>query len=158
MSQFSVVFLEQDNSRSFIAFELNKLDHLLKIKAIGEFVKSSPFELNFYNSIGVSKWEILLFPNGQYDCNGKPDSRIFVYLKMMSCEKMSMELKLDVKVQLGTDVGWELNQRLCFRNAGTRWTRIHLVNVNKLKDLSGNSALISLYLTEHLKNSVSLTT
>lgn len=157
MDHFSSVFLEQNNSDSLIVFEINKIGHLIQKTSVGEYVKSSNFELNFKNSIGKSSWVLILFPNGQYDCNGMPNKRIFVYLKMINCEKMSTVLKLDVKFQLGSGIGWNQHQNFCFNNVRTRWTGTHLVGLNVLsnRDYPDDTAVLSLYLKEHSNNSVS---
>lgn len=148
--------LEQNSSHSLIVFEIKKIAQLLQKTSVGEFVKSCPFELKFSKSIGQSKWVLILFPNGQYDCNGMSDEQISVYLKMISCEKVSMVLKLDVKFQLRSGIGWKQVQSLCFNNVRARWIGIQLVGVNELSknDCSDNTAMLSVYLTEHSINSV----
>lgn len=155
MSGLSVVFVEQISARSLIVFEISNVSHLIQNKSVGEFVKSCTFKLNYTNSIGLSTWELLLFPNGQYDCNGIPDEQTSVYLKVVKCENMSEELKLDVKVQIGGHIGRKQNQSFCFSHASTTWTRTKLMNVNALKNYQGNTAVFSLHLTEHSKNTVS---
>lgn len=147
------IYCEQNLAQSMGVFELKDIGRVLPIISVGQFVKSNNFVLHFPNSIGLSHWELLLFPNGQYDSEGTVDERVHLYLKMVKCTKMSEEIKLDVKFQLGNCVGWKSHQSFCF-NKRTRWIGTHLIGAKQL--LSNNDAvLISVQLTEHLKRSVS---
>lgn len=151
MNEFTSISVEQNISQTFIVFEINNLSELLQKVSVGQFVKSC-IELNFPTSIGKSKWDIILFLNGQYDHIGIHDERVSVYLKLTSCEHQSKVLKFDVKFQLGSKCGWEQEQCLCINNIRTRWIRTHLININDIisDGCLDDTLLLSLYLKENV--------
>lgn len=151
MTGFIVISLEQLASESVIVLEISKITSILRKTSVGEFVKSHTFDLHFSNSIGQSKWVVILFLNGQYDRNGKPDKRICVYLQMISCERDAIEIKLDVKFQLGEKRFCKQDQLFCFKDVKKRWIGATIDEI--IKNGFPDTLLLSVYLTCSTENS-----
>lgn len=128
---FPIVSLEQNIFESQIVFQVLNIGEILRKTSVGEFTKSETFELSFPTSIGKSKWDVILFLNGQYN-NGNPDRRVSLYLKMIYCEKPSMVLKFDVGFQLGHVKNWKLHQMVCFNDVNRRWIGPQFFNPNEV--------------------------
>lgn len=131
MFTFPIVSMEQNIFQSQIVFEILNIREILRKTSVGEFIKSESFELYFPTSIGKSKWDVILFLNGQYN-NGNPDRRVALYLKMIYCEKPSMVLKLDVAFQLNHVKNRKLNEMVCFNDLNRRWIGPQFFNLNEV--------------------------
>lgn len=147
MNEFAIVSLQQNILQTAITFEINNISELLRTTCVGEFVKSQTFVLHFPMSIGYSKWVVVLFLNGQYDSRGSPDKRVSVYLRMISCEKESVALKLDVKFQFEQVHSLKIDTLLCFKEVRMRWVGTQLLPINEITDCR-DSMLLSMYLNE----------
>lgn len=131
--EFDVIVAERNQLRAEIVFIVKQWSSIVQKISVGQSIKSGPFTLDFPASIGKSKWNLLLFPNGQYE-NGRSNDTLAVYLKLLQCERQSAELNFHVTVGFGDENAnvERRNQRICFENAKTRWIGIPLINVNEL--------------------------
>lgn len=150
MDRFGVVSIEQNVSESLIHFEIRNFSEMLQKICVGQFVKSCHFVLNFPRSIGLSTWAVILFPHGQYDFEGKHDKRVSVYLNLIGCEVQSVDIKLDVNIQLGQVHANKKDQILCFDDMKKRWFGMHFSNFDETDRIAcGSTSLLSVYIKEH---------
>lgn len=163
--EFNVVSIDQRNSESLVVFEINKVSSIVRKTNVGQYVKSKPFELNYPTSIGKSKWNIILFLNGQYEHGGMPNDVICIYLKMLHCEQQSSAFKFDVKFQLGINCATETkkNQSVCFNNVRTRWIGTKLINTNEMilkgsRYIQNDTLFLSVHLNENFPKHLSVET
>ncbi|XP_037049117.1 uncharacterized protein LOC119083502 [Bradysia coprophila] len=135
--EFDVVSVDQKNLESLIVFQVQQISSFVRRISVGQFIKSSPFELQFPISIGRSKWILFLFLNGQYEA-GEANEMISIYLMLDQCEHQSAEFKFDVKFQFGESATVvRKNQRLCFESVKERWFG---ANIMKITDMILNDS------------------
>ncbi|XP_037042382.1 uncharacterized protein LOC119078777 [Bradysia coprophila] len=107
---------------------LNFLQHARKL-AIGQCITSPIFEMKCAN-IGHSRWMLIVFPAGQYECE-KDNGQLSVYLKMMECEYEHERLLVDVKFFIGSEEKFsKIVQASTFQysNRRTRWVGTNLTS------------------------------
>lgn len=159
--EFDVVSVDQDDLQSLVVFEINRVSKIVRKTNIGQYIKSRFFDLNFPKSIGRSKWQVILFLNGQYEA-GQPNEVINIYLKMVKCERQSAEFKFDINFKLGSENATTTmnDQILCFDEVKTRWIGTQLIPINEMikngsQFIHGDILLLSAHLKEHFTKHVS---
>ncbi|KAG4070004.1 hypothetical protein HA402_013664 [Bradysia odoriphaga] len=107
---------------------LNFLQQARKL-AIGQCITSPIFEMKCAN-IGHSRWMLIVFPAGQYECE-KDNGQLSVYLKMMECEYEHERLLVDVKFFIGSEEKFSKIVRAStfqYSNRRTRWVGTNLTS------------------------------
>lgn len=158
--EFDVVSVDQNqnNLESLIVFQIQQISSAVRLTSVGQFIKSSPFELEFPISIGRSKWILFVFLNGQYEA-GHANDTISIYLKLIECEHQSAEFKFDAGFQFGSEGTTMIkkNLRLCFANIRTRWFGVNLIKttemiLNKSRFIRDDVLMLTVSLNELLKD------
>lgn len=103
MSAYNIIVndVEKTKSKILCLARIDNYRNVLKHVSIGQSIRSDPFQLDYYDSIGTSSWMLLFFPNGQYIESSNSvvmgSGRASMYLKMVDCEHQSESLTMTVK-------------------------------------------------------------
>lgn len=93
------VFATNKSDEYECRFDIKNFSCLRGSVSVGESLESEEFSLLFPNSIGESKWKLLIYPNGQYIYE-KAGASVAIYLVMLCCEKEDDALTANVSFQL----------------------------------------------------------
>lgn len=157
--EFDVVSVDQNqcNLESLVVFQIQQVSAAVQRTCVGQFIKSSSFELEFPISIGRSKWNLFLFLNGQYEA-GHPNETISSYLMLTECDNPSAEFKFNVEFQFGSEgtTVVKKNQRLCYANIKSRWLGVSLLKttemiLNKSRFIRDDVLMLTVTFNELLK-------
>ncbi|KAJ6638657.1 hypothetical protein Bhyg_11394 [Pseudolycoriella hygida] len=81
-----------------------KIPNYMEIRkyiSVGELIETKePFDLNFNGR--MSKWSIIFFPNGQYDCDGVASNNWCVYIKLISCDQPDEAMRMNISITLSS--------------------------------------------------------
>lgn len=103
MAAYNIIVNDiQKTENKFVCLaRIDNYRNMLKHVSIGESITTEPFNINFDNSIGMSKWVLIFYPQGQYiHCKNATISgngRVSMYLKMVACKNEDYSLMTSVK-------------------------------------------------------------
>lgn len=123
---------------------IDNYKNMLKHVSIGESITTKPFDINFQNSIGASKWVLIFYPQGQYIRSKHStilgSGQVCMYLKMVACENEDKSLMTSIKfyikspyAEMKDDFPCTMSATFLYRDLNKRWTGpFNLAPIEKL--------------------------
>lgn len=131
MALYNIVVnhVKKTDNKVLCLARIDNYRNMLKHVSIGESITSEPININFHNSVGDSKWELIYFPKGQYIPSRNStilgNGTASIYLKMKCCENQHESLMTTVKFFIKSPYSGMKDKFPCQRNATFSYHDLH---------------------------------
>ncbi|XP_037033300.1 uncharacterized protein LOC119072232 isoform X3 [Bradysia coprophila] len=135
MSAYTIIVndVQKMKNKILCLARIDNYRNVLKHVTVGESIRTDPFRLDFYDSVGTSSWMLIFYPKGQYvesrNSVVKESGRASMYLKMVDCEHQDDSLGLAIRFFIKSpycDVLDKFSTSKCanfsYRNLSERWS------------------------------------
>lgn len=146
MSAYNIVVndVQKTENKVLCLARIDNYRNMLKRVSVGQSISTEPIRINFRDSIGASRWNILFYPRGQYIYSSKnsdilASGRVSIYLKMICCENEEKSVDMTIKFFIKSPY-FEMKDKFAYtkcanflyRNLNQRWIGLDLLSMEEL--------------------------